>query len=103
MKASILSLAFLIVPGLTMSAENLSASTWVDTNVVYISSNVSPDQARVDCETATRILNIMSNDKVAFRSICQPVYNRPCVYQYCYQLTPKVLVIDQKDQHNEAE
>jgi hypothetical protein len=44
-----------------------------------------------------RILSIMSNDRIVFRSMCEPAYNHPrCTYYYCYQLSAKALIVDQQ-------
>lgn len=73
-----------------------SQSAWIDTNNVLISNAQSPEVARRDCETTMHILSIMSNDRIVFRSKCEPSYNPRCNYYYCYQLGVKVLVVAPK-------
>lgn len=95
MKAFIFSLVLLSITSLSYAdIETPSHSVWIDTNSVLISNGQGPDIARRDCETTMRILSIMSNDKIAFRSMCEPSYNPRCNYYYCYQLNVKALVID---------
>ena len=101
MKAFILSLILASITTLSFANETASSTTWVDTNNVLISHSQNPDIARKDCETTMRILSIMSNDKIVFRSMCEPAYNNPrCNYYYCYQLSVKALFIGHVGQQN---
>ena len=96
MKAFIYSLALFSIANFAQ-AEVLNGSSnqvWINTNMVLISNSQNPDIARRDCETTMNILSIMSNDRIVFRSTCEPTYNPRCVYYYCYQLNTKALVID---------
>lgn len=97
MKAFILSLILTSLMSLASATDDsASSSRWVDTNSVLISHGQNPDIARRDCEATMRILSIMGNDKIVFRSMCEPAYNNPrCSYYYCYQLSVKALFIDQ--------
>lgn len=96
MRTFLLSLALLAFSGLSIASEDASSTAWVDTNNVLISHSQNPDLARRDCETTMRILSIMSNDKIVFRSMCEPAYNNPrCNFYYCYQLSVKALFVDQ--------
>lgn len=96
MRTFLLSLALIAFSGLSIASEDVSGTTWVDTNNVLISHSQNPDIARRDCETTMRILSIMSNDKIVFRSMCEPAYNNPrCNFYYCYQLSVKALFVDQ--------
>ena len=95
MKALIFSLALLAITNITLAEDTPSHSVWIDTNSVLISNSQSPDIARRDCETTMRILSIMSNDKIVFRSMCEPSYNPKCNFYYCYQLNVKALVVDE--------
>ncbi len=72
-----------------------SHTVWIDTNSVLISNAQNIDVARRDCETTMRILGIMSNDKIVFRSNCEQTYNPRCNFYYCYQLNVKALVINE--------
>jgi hypothetical protein len=92
MKALLLALALSTMASI-VHAEEPSASTWVDTNTVYISNNQSPEIARRDCETTMRILSIMSNDKIVFRSICEMASHPRCNYYYCYRLSAQAQLI----------
>ncbi|MBC7540002.1 MAG: hypothetical protein H7281_14360 [Bacteriovorax sp.] len=97
MKAFIFFLTLLSIAyvSLALAGDVPSDTRWIDTNSVLISNQQNPDIARRDCETTMRILSIMSNDKIIFRSMCEPSYNPRCVYYYCYQLNVKALVIDE--------
>lgn len=95
MKAIILSLVLASFTSMAFASDSATATAWVDTNNVLISHSQNPDIARRDCETTMRILSIMSNDKIVFRSMCEPAYNNPrCNYYYCYQLSVKALFVD---------
>lgn len=98
MKTFIFSLALLSISSVSLAlAEDIpSNSQWIDTNSVLISNAQNPDMARRDCETTMQILSIMSNDRIVFRSMCEPTYNPRCVYRYCYQLNVKALVVDHR-------
>ncbi len=98
-----LALALLSITLYAHADEPKSNSAWIDTNTVLISNSQSPDIARRDCETTMRILNIMSNDKVVFRSTCEPTYNPRCMYYYCYQLTPQVFVLPSRDHDHDGD
>lgn len=100
MKTLLLSLILTILVGTVNAADLESHANWVDTNSVLISHSQNPDIARRDCETTMRILSIMNNDKIVFRSMCAPAYNNPrCNYYYCYQLNVQALFIGHhKDQ-----
>jgi hypothetical protein len=93
MKALLLTLALFSSMAMAGTSELQSNSSWIDTNTVLISNSQNMDIARRDCETTMRILSIMSNDKIVFRSSCEPTYNQRCVYYYCYQLSAKALVV----------
>lgn len=95
MKALLLSLSLLSLVQFARAedVQSTSASAWIDTNTVLISNSQSPDIARRDCETTMRILSIMSNDKIVFRSTCESTVNPRCNYYYCYQLCVKALVV----------
>lgn len=96
MKALIFSLSLLFIANIALAdVESPSHQVWIDTNSVLISNAQSPEIARRDCETTMRILSIMSNDKIVFRSTCEPTYNPRCNYYYCYQLCVKALVVDE--------
>jgi hypothetical protein len=99
MRALLLVLALFAATQFTNAEEASSSSTWVDTNTVYISNNQSPEIARRDCETTMRILSIMSNDKIVFRSMCEMANHPRCNYYYCYQLSAKALFIPQQLVH----
>lgn len=94
MKVFIISL-FLLTLSTAINAEEIqSGSVWIDTNTVFISNSQSLDIARRDCETTMRILSVMSNDKIVFRSMCEPAYNARCTYYFCYKMSAKALVVD---------
>lgn len=93
MKALLLTLTLFSTCLSIQAEETSSSSTWVDTNTVYISNNQSPEIARRDCETTMRILSIMSNDKIVFRSMCEMANHPRCNYYYCYQLSAKALFV----------
>jgi hypothetical protein len=98
MKTLLFTLALLTL-GQFAHAEDLKSTTaWIDTNTVLISNSQSPEIARRDCETTMRILNIMSNDKIVFRSLCESTANPRCAYYYCYQLCVKAYVVPQPPQ-----
>lgn len=95
MKALVLSIVLTALAGMAHATDTASDTTWVDTNSVLISHGQNPEIARRDCETTMHILSIMSNDKVVFRSKCEPAYNNPrCNYYYCYQLSAKALFLE---------
>ena len=96
MKALILSLSLLSFIQFAHAEDATSATTWVDTNNVYISNSQNPEIARHDCETTMRILSIMSNDKIVFQSKCEMTSHPRCNYYYCYQLSVKAFVIPQQ-------
>jgi hypothetical protein len=98
MKAFIFSLAILSIANISQAlADDIPSDTrWIDTNSVLISNQQSPEIARRDCETTMQILSIMSNDKIVFRSMCEPSYNPRCIYRFCYQLNVKALVVDHR-------
>jgi hypothetical protein len=98
-----LALALLSITLYAHADEPKSDSAWIDTNTVLISNSQSPDIARRDCETTMRILNIMTNDKIVFRTSCEPSYNPRCMYYYCYQLCTKVLVVPNGNKNKEVE
>lgn len=93
MKALLLTLSLISTVSFAQTEEVQSAQTWIDTNTVLISNSQSPDIARRDCETTMRILSIMSNDKVVFRSSCNSSVNPRCTYYWCFELNAKVLVL----------
>ncbi|MDO9184058.1 MAG: hypothetical protein Q7U04_16715 [Bacteriovorax sp.] len=101
MKAFFLTLVLLSGSSFAQSQSSIqetpSNSVWIDTNVVLISNSQNPEIARRDCETTMRILSIMSNDKIVFRSTCEPTTNPRCNYYFCYQLNTKALVVNQHD------
>ena len=102
MKAFICSLAFLSVANAALPPlENPSNQVWIDTNSVLISNSQSPDIAKRDCETTMRILSIMSNDRIVFRTSCEPTYNPRCNFYFCYELKTKALVVDDHRRLNE--
>lgn len=95
MKIFIFSLALLALTNMALAEVSTpSSSVWIDTNSVLISNGQSPEIARIDCETTMRILSIMSNDRIVFRSNCVPSRHPSCNYIYCYQLNAKALVVD---------
>ena len=98
MKALFLSLSLLSLVQIARAEDVQSTSAWIDTNTVLISNSQSPDIARRDCETTMRILSIMSNDKIVFRSTCESTVNPRCNYYYCYQLCVKAFVVPQPPQ-----
>lgn len=98
MKALLLTLSLFTSLSFAHADEIQSAQTWIDTNTVLISNSQSPDIARRDCETTMRILSIMSNDKVVFRSTCSSSVNPKCTYYWCYELNAKVLVVPGQSQ-----
>lgn len=98
MKALLLTLSLLSAMPFVQAEELQSAQTWIDTNTVLISNSQSPDIARHDCETTMRILSIMSNDKVVFRSTCNSTVNPRCTYYWCFELNAKVLVVPGQSQ-----
>lgn len=93
MKALLLTLSLFSTVSFAQNEEVQSAQTWIDTNTVLISNSQSPDIARRDCETTMRILSIMSNDKIVFRSSCNSTVNPKCTYYWCYELNAKVLIV----------
>lgn len=96
MKTILLTLVLSTLTSMAWAADEASSSRWVDTNSVLISHSQNPEIARRDCETTMRILSIMNNDKIVFRSMCEPAYNNPrCNFYYCYQLSVKALFIGQ--------
>ncbi len=97
MKTFLLSLALLSLVPLTHAEDIQSTSSWIDTNTVLLSNSQSYEIARRDCETTMRILSIMSNDKIVFRSSCEPSYNPRCIYYFCYQLCTKAFVVPDHD------
>lgn len=100
MKAFILSVVLMTLTSVAFATDTASSTTWVDTNNVFISHSQNPEIARRDCQMTMNILQIMNNDKIVFRSMCQPAFNQPrCTYFYCYQLSVQALFIGHhKDQ-----
>ncbi len=98
MKALLLSLTLFALIPFVHAEDTQSKEAWIDTNTVLISNSQSPDIARRDCETTMRILGIMSNDKIVFRSTCESTVNPRCNYYYCFQLSVKAFVVPQPPQ-----
>lgn len=93
MKALLLTLSLLSFIQFAHAEDVTSATTWVDTNNVYISNSQNPEIARHDCETTMQILSIMNNDKIVFQSRCDMVAHPRCKFYYCYQLSVRAFVI----------
>lgn len=98
MRAILLTLSFISLMSFAHAEDVQSSTTWIDTNTVLISNSQNPEIARRDCETTMRILSIMSNDKVVFRSTCMSTVNPRCTYFYCYELNAKLLVLSAQAQ-----
>lgn len=96
MKKMILALSFIALSTIVNANEIASQSTWIDTKTVLISNSQNPDIARRDCEISMRIINLMSNERIVFSPSCTISHNPRCNYYYCYELSNKALVVDQK-------
>lgn len=94
MKAFILSVVLMTLSSVASATDTASSTTWVDANNVFISHSQNAEFARRDCQMTMNILQIMNNDKIVFRSMCQPAFNHPrCTYLYCYQLSVQALFV----------
>lgn len=72
-----------------------SNSTWIDTSTVLISNGQMAENAKRDCESIVQVLNLMTSDKIVFRSSCTVTNNPRCIFRFCYELKPKVLVVEE--------